>query len=152
MKLENFPNSAKDLHGRLYVGAAVGVSKDMFERVEALVAVGVDVICIDTAHGHSKGVLDAIAAVRSRFKYIQIIGGNVATAEGAKALADAGVNAVKVGVGPGSICTTRIVAGVGVPQLFAIMNAARGLAGTGIPIVGDGGIRYTCLLYTSRCV
>lgn len=143
MKLENFPNSAKDLHGRLYVGAAVGVSKDMFERVEALVAVGVDVICIDTAHGHSKGVLDAIAAVRSRFKYIQIIGGNVATAEGAKALADAGVNAVKVGVGPGSICTTRIVAGVGVPQLFAIMNAARGLAGTGIPIVGDGGIRYT---------
>jgi IMP dehydrogenase len=143
MKLENFPNSAKDLHGRLYVGAAVGVSKDMFERVEALVAVGVDVICIDTAHGHSKGVLDAIAAVRSRFKYVQIIGGNVATAEGAKALADAGVNAVKVGVGPGSICTTRIVAGVGVPQLFAIMNAARGLAGTGIPIVGDGGIRYT---------
>lgn len=143
MKLENFPNSAKDQHGRLYVGAAVGVSKDMFERVEALVSVGVDVICIDTAHGHSKGVLDAIAAVRSRFKYIQIIGGNVATAEGAKALADAGVNAVKVGVGPGSICTTRIVAGVGVPQLFAIMNAARGLVGTGIPIVGDGGIRYT---------
>ncbi len=143
MKLENFPNSAKDLHGRLYVGAAVGVSKDMFERVEALVAVGVDVICVDTAHGHSKGVLDAIAAVRSRFKYIQIIGGNVATAEGARALADAGVNAVKVGVGPGSICTTRIVAGVGVPQLFAIMNAARGLVGTGIPIVGDGGIRYT---------
>ncbi|MFZ1749514.1 MAG: IMP dehydrogenase [Saprospiraceae bacterium] len=143
MKLENFPQAAKDHHGRLYVGAAVGVSKDMFERVEALVSVGVDVICIDTAHGHSRGVLEAIAAVRSKFKYLQIIGGNVATAEGAKALADAGVNAVKVGVGPGSICTTRIVAGVGVPQLFAIRNAAHGLTGSGIPIVGDGGIRYT---------
>jgi IMP dehydrogenase len=143
MKLENYPNSAKDGHGRLYVGAAVGVSKDLFERVDALVNVGVDVICIDTAHGHSKGVLDAVAAVRKQFKDLQIVGGNVATAEGAKALADAGVNAVKVGVGPGSICTTRIVAGVGVPQLYAIRNAARGLAGTGIPIVGDGGIRYT---------
>ncbi len=143
MKLENYPNSAKDSHGRLYVGAAVGVTGDLFERVEALVHVGVDVICLDTAHGHSRGVLDAIAAVRKQYKSLQIIGGNVATAEGAKALADAGVNAVKVGVGPGSICTTRIVAGVGVPQLFAIMNAARGLKGTGIPIVGDGGIRYT---------
>jgi IMP dehydrogenase len=143
MKLENYPNSAKDSHGRLYVGAAVGVSKDLFERVEALVHVGVDVICLDTAHGHSRGVLDAVAAVRKQYKSLQIVGGNVATAEGAKALADAGVNAVKVGVGPGSICTTRIVAGVGVPQLFAIMNAARGLKGTGIPIIGDGGIRYT---------
>ncbi len=143
MKLENYPNSAKDSHGRLYVGAAVGVTSDLFERVEALVHVGVDVICLDTAHGHSRGVLDAIAAVRKQYKSLQIIGGNVATAEGAKALADAGVNAVKVGVGPGSICTTRIVAGVGVPQLFAIMNAARGLKGTGIPIIGDGGIRYT---------
>lgn len=143
MKLENFPNSAKDTHGRLYVGAAVGVSKDLFERVDALVHVGVDVICIDTAHGHSKGVLDAIASVRKKHKNLQIVGGNVATAEGAKALVDAGVNGVKVGVGPGSICTTRIVAGVGVPQLFAIMNAAKGLVGTGIPIIGDGGIRYT---------
>lgn len=143
MKLENFPSSAKDNHGRLYVGAAVGVSKDMIERVEALVSVGVDVICIDTAHGHSRGVLEAIAEVRSKFKYLQIIGGNVATAGGAKALAEAGVNAVKVGVGPGSICTTRIVAGVGVPQLFAIRNAAQGLLDTGIPIIGDGGIRYT---------
>ncbi|MBK7636281.1 MAG: IMP dehydrogenase [Saprospiraceae bacterium] len=143
MKLENFPNSAKDTHGRLYVGAAVGVSKDLFERVDALVQVGVDVICIDTAHGHSKGVLDAIASVRKRHKDLQIVGGNVATAEGAKALVDAGVNGVKVGVGPGSICTTRIVAGVGVPQLFAIMNAAKGLQGTGVPIIGDGGIRYT---------
>ncbi len=143
MKLENFPNSAKDNHGRLLVGAAVGVSRDLFDRVDALVSVGVDVICIDTAHGHSRGVLDAVADVRSRYKDLQIVGGNVATAEGAKALADAGVNGVKVGVGPGSICTTRIVAGVGVPQLYAIRNAARGLAGTGIPIIGDGGIRYT---------
>jgi IMP dehydrogenase len=143
MKLENFPNSAKDTHGRLYVGAAVGVSKDLFDRVDALVQVGVDVICVDTAHGHSKGVLDAIASVRKRHRSLQIVGGNVATAAGAKALVEAGVNGVKVGVGPGSICTTRIVAGVGVPQLFAIMNAARGLVGTGIPIIGDGGIRYT---------
>ncbi len=143
MKLENFPHSAKDKHGRLYVGAAVGVSKDLFERVDALVSVGADVLCIDTAHGHSRGVLDAIKAVRKKYKDLQIVGGNVATAEGAKALADAGVNAVKVGVGPGSICTTRIVAGVGVPQLFAIRNAFQGLLGTGIPIIGDGGIRYT---------
>ncbi|MBK9254177.1 MAG: IMP dehydrogenase [Saprospiraceae bacterium] len=143
MKLENFPNSSKDNHGRLLVGAAVGVSKDLFERVDALIGVGVDVICVDTAHGHSRGVLDAIKSIRKKYKYLQIIGGNVATMEGAAALAEAGVNAVKVGVGPGSICTTRIVAGVGVPQLYAIMNAARGLEGTGIPIVGDGGIRYT---------
>lgn len=143
MKLENYPNSAKDSHGRLLVGAAVGVTGDLFDRVDALVSVGVDVICIDTAHGHSKGVLDAVAAVRARNKYLQIIAGNVATAQGARALADAGVNGVKVGVGPGSICTTRIVAGVGVPQLYAIMNAKMGLRGTGIPIIGDGGIRYT---------
>ena len=143
MKLENYPNSSKDGHGRLLVGAAVGVSGDLIERVEALISVGVDVICVDTAHGHSKGVLDAIKLLRKTFKNLQIVGGNVATAEGAKALADAGVNAVKVGVGPGSICTTRIVAGVGVPQLYAIMNAARGLKSIGIPIIGDGGIRYT---------
>ncbi|MCE2789778.1 MAG: IMP dehydrogenase [Saprospiraceae bacterium] len=143
MKLENYPHSAKDKHGRLFVGAAVGVSKDMFDRVDALVAVGVDVICLDTAHGHSKGVLDAVKEVRKKYPDLQIVGGNVATAEGARALAEAGVNAVKVGVGPGSICTTRIVAGVGVPQLYAIKNAAAGLQGTGIPIIGDGGIRYT---------
>ncbi len=143
MKLENYPNSAKDSHGRLYVGAAVGVSKDLQDRVDALVSVGVDVVCVDTAHGHSRGVLEAVKSLRTRFKDLQLVGGNVATAEGARALADAGVNAVKVGVGPGSICTTRIVAGVGVPQLYAIRNAARGLAGTGIPIIGDGGIRYT---------
>lgn len=143
MKLENFPYSAKDRHGRLLAGAAVGVSHDLMDRVEALVSVGADVICIDTAHGHSRGVLDAIKSVRSKYKNLQIIGGNVATADGAKALADAGVNGVKVGVGPGSICTTRIVAGVGVPQLFAIKHAALGLKDTGIPIIGDGGIRYT---------
>lgn len=143
LKVENYPSSAKDNHGRLLVGAAVGVTADTFERISALVEVGVDVICIDTAHGHSAGVLQQIKRIRAEFKDLQIIGGNVATAEGARALADAGVNGVKVGVGPGSICTTRIVAGVGVPQLYAIMSAAQGLKGTGIPIIGDGGIRYT---------
>jgi IMP dehydrogenase len=143
MKIENYPNSSKDLHGRLLVGAAVGIGKDTHERVNALVEVNVDVICVDTAHGHSVYVLEAIKELRKKFPHVQIIGGNVATAAGAKALADAGVNGVKVGVGPGSICTTRIVAGVGVPQLTAIMNAYQGLKGTGIPIIGDGGIRYT---------
>lgn len=143
LKVENYPSSAKDNHGRLLVGAAVGVTADTFERISALVEVGVDVICVDTAHGHSAGVLAQIKRIRAEFKDLQIIGGNVATAEGARALADAGVNGVKVGVGPGSICTTRIVAGVGVPQLYAIMSAAQGLKGTGIPIIGDGGIRYT---------
>lgn len=143
LKVENYPNSAKDNHGRLLVGAAVGVTTDTFDRIDALVSVGVDVICVDTAHGHSRGVLDQIKKIRGAYKNLQIIGGNVATAEGAKALAEAGVNGVKVGVGPGSICTTRIVAGVGVPQLYAIMSAAEGLKGTGVPIIGDGGIRYT---------
>jgi IMP dehydrogenase len=143
MKLENFPSSAKDTKGRLFVGAALGVTSDLRERVEALMAVSVDVVCVDTAHGHSKGVLDAIKSLRKQYSDLQIVGGNVATAAGARALVDAGVNAVKVGVGPGSICTTRIVAGVGVPQLYAILNAAQGVKGTGVPIVGDGGIRYT---------
>ena len=143
LKVENYPSSAKDSHGRLLVGAAVGVTADTFERISALVEVGVDVVCVDTAHGHSAGVLKQIKRIREEFKHLQIIGGNVATAAGAKALADVGVNGVKVGVGPGSICTTRIVAGVGVPQLYAIMSAAQGLKGTGIPIIGDGGIRYT---------
>ncbi len=143
MKLESHPNSCKDEHGRLRVGAAVGVSADTFARVEALIQVGVDVICVDTAHGHSKGVLDTIRELRNSNPDLQIIGGNVATASGARALADAGVNAVKVGVGPGSICTTRIVAGVGVPQLSAIMGAYEGLKSLGIPIIGDGGVRYT---------
>ena len=122
MKLKNNPNACKDAHGRLIVGAAVGVTKDVLERVTALVNVGVDVICVDTAHGHSKGVLDAIRYVKSQFPDLQIIGGNVATGAGAKALVDAGVDGVKVGVGPGSICTTRIVAGVGVRQLTAIYD------------------------------
>lgn len=143
LKVENYPNSSKDGHGRLVVGAAVGVTSDMLDRMAALVKVGVDAVTIDTAHGHSKGVLDAVRNAKAQFPYLQIIGGNVATGEGAKALVDAGVNAVKVGVGPGSICTTRIVAGVGVPQLFAIRNAYEGIKNSGVPIIGDGGIRYT---------
>ena len=143
LKREDYPNSSKDKHSRLLVGAAVGVKAETMDRISALVEVGVDVICVDTAHGHSAYVLSMIREIRKKYPYLQIIGGNVATADGARALADAGVNGVKVGVGPGSICTTRIVAGVGVPQLSAIMNAAAGLQGTGIPIIGDGGIRYT---------
>ncbi|MBK9107085.1 MAG: IMP dehydrogenase [Saprospiraceae bacterium] len=143
MKIHNYPNSCKDALGRLVVGAAVGISADTMDRIEALVQVDVDVICIDTAHGHSKGVIDMIKKVRKKFKNLQIIGGNIATGEAALALAAAGVNAVKVGVGPGSICTTRVVAGVGVPQLTAIALAAKALSKKGIPIIGDGGIRYT---------
>lgn len=143
MKVKDYPNSAKDSHGRLIVGAAVGISKDTMERVQALVNVDVDVITVDTAHGHSQGVLNMVTSIKNHFPDLQLIGGNIATASGAKALADAGADGVKVGIGPGSICTTRIVAGVGVPQLTAIMNAAKGLEGTGIPIIGDGGIKYT---------
>jgi IMP dehydrogenase len=143
MKVENYPNSCKDSLGRLVVGAALGVSGDLHDRLDALYSVGVDVVCLDTAHGHSKGVLDAIKEVKKRYPDLQVIGGNVATGPGAKALVDAGVDGVKVGVGPGSICTTRIVAGVGVPQLSAIMNAANAIKGSGIPIIGDGGIRFT---------
>lgn len=143
MKIKSNPNACKDQHGRLVVGAAVGVTKDIMDRVAALTSVGVDVVCVDTAHGHSKGVLDTIKLVKQKFPELQIIGGNVATGDGAKALALAGVDGVKVGVGPGSICTTRIVAGVGVPQLTAIMEASKALAGSGVPIVADGGIRYT---------
>ncbi len=143
MRLEDYPHSCKDTFGRLVVGAAVGVNKELQDRVDALVQVQVDVICIDTAHGHSRGVLEAIKLIRQRHPNLEIIGGNVATAEGARALVEAGVNAVKVGVGPGSICTTRIVAGVGVPQLSAIITASRGIAGSGIPVIGDGGIRFT---------
>jgi IMP dehydrogenase len=143
MKIKSNPNACKDQHGRLVVGAAVGVTKDIMDRVSALVGVGVDVICVDTAHGHSKGVLDAIKLVKKTYPDLQVIGGNVATGEGAKALALAGVDGVKVGVGPGSICTTRIVAGVGVPQLTAIMDASKALIGSDVPIVADGGIRYT---------
>lgn len=143
MKVQDYPNSCKDSLGRLVVGAAVGVTSDMLERMEALVHVGVDVVVIDTAHGHSHGVLSAIAVAKETFPDLQIIGGNVATGAGAKALVEAGVDGVKVGVGPGSICTTRVVAGVGVPQLTAIQNAYRAIKDTGVPIIGDGGIRYT---------
>ncbi|MEM1327665.1 MAG: IMP dehydrogenase [Bacteroidota bacterium] len=143
MKVQNYPNACKDKYGRLVVGAAVGVTGDMLERVAALVKVDVDAITVDTAHGHSKGVLDAVREIKNHFPDLQVIGGNVATGEGAKALVDAGVDGVKVGVGPGSICTTRIVAGVGVPQLSAIYRAALAIRGSGVPIIGDGGIRYT---------
>ncbi len=142
-KLKSYPNAAKDQYGRLMCGAAVGVTQDMLDRIKALVQAGVDAVVIDSAHGHSKGVLDAISRAKNAFPELQIIGGNVSTAEGAVALADAGADAVKVGVGPGSICTTRVVAGVGVPQLTAIFEAAQALKERGIPVIADGGIRYT---------
>lgn len=143
LQIKNYPNSIKDQYGRLLVGAALGITKDMLERAEALQAVGVDIVGLDSAHGHSKGVIDALKLLKSNFKHIQVIAGNVATAAGAKALADAGADAVKCGIGPGSICTTRIVAGAGVPQLTAIMETSNALKGTGVPVIGDGGIRYT---------
>lgn len=143
MKLEDYPNSAKDHRGRLLVGAAVGIAADTQDRVDALVQVEVDVIIVDTAHGHSEGVLHMVREIRKRYPDLELIGGNVATGAGAVALKEAGVSGVKVGVGPGSICTTRIVAGVGVPQLSAIYGAAHALRGSGIPIIADGGIRYT---------
>ncbi|MGL5597748.1 MAG: IMP dehydrogenase [Aeromonas sp.] len=142
-KAERKPNACKDELGRLRVGAAVGASAGNEERVAALVAAGVDVLLIDSSHGHSQGVLDRIKATRDAYPQLQIIGGNVATAAGAKALVAAGVNAVKVGIGPGSICTTRIVTGVGVPQITAISDAVEALAGTGIPVIADGGIRFS---------
>ncbi len=143
MKVENYPNASKDSHGRLLVGAALGVTSDTFERVEALIEVGVDAVIVDTAHGHSKGVLTMIKDLKDKFKDLQVIGGNVATASGAQALIDHGADGIKVGVGPGSICTTRIVAGVGVPQLSAIMGAASAAKKAGVPIIADGGIRFT---------
>jgi IMP dehydrogenase len=143
MKVQDYPNSCKDSLGRLVVGAGVGVTHDMMERVEALRKVDVDVIIVDTAHGHSRGVLEAVREIKQVYPDLQVIGGNVATGQGAKALVDAGVDGVKVGVGPGSICTTRIVAGVGVPQLTAIYQAKEAIKGSGVPVVGDGGIRYT---------
>ena len=143
LKVQNYPNACKDSYGRLVVGGAIGVTADMLQRVQALVDVNVDVITIDTAHGHSRGVLEAVRKVRDTFPDLQIIGGNVATADAALALVEAGADGVKVGVGPGSICTTRIVAGVGVPQLSAIANAAEALKSTGVPVIGDGGIRYS---------
>ena len=143
IKVQSYPNACKDSYGRLMAGAAVGVTADMFDRIEALKQVGVDVITIDTAHGHSAGVLNAVKEAKNKFPELQIVAGNVATKEGAKALADAGADGVKVGVGPGSICTTRVVTGVGVPQLTAIYEAAEALKPLGIPLIADGGIRYT---------
>ncbi len=142
-KAESKPNACKDELGRLRVGAAVGVGAGTDERIAALVAAGVDVLLIDTSHGHSQGVLDRVKKTRADYPDLQIIAGNVATAAGAQALADAGVDAVKVGIGPGSICTTRIVTGVGVPQLTAISDAVEGLKGRDIPVIADGGIRFS---------
>ncbi len=142
-KFKNFPQACKDEQGRLRVGAAVGVTADTMERVSALVNAGVDVIAIDTAHGHSKGVIETLKMVKKAFPKLQVIAGNIATAAAAKALAKAGADAVKVGIGPGSICTTRIIAGVGVPQLYAVYECAKALKGTGIPVIADGGIKHT---------
>ena len=142
MKSTEHPLAAKDKNGSLLVGAAVGVGEGTDARVEALVAAGVDVLVVDTAHGHSQGVLDRVKWIKKRFPKTDVIGGNIATASAAKALVDAGADAVKVGIGPGSICTTRIVAGVGVPQITAIDNVSKALEGTGVPMVADGGIRF----------
>src|SRR5215831_5422152 len=142
-KAIKYPNASKDSLGRLRVGAAVGVAKDTVERVEALVGAHVDVIVVDTAHGHSQGVLDMVARVRQRFPDVELVAGNVATAEGTRALIDAGVDAVKVGIGAGSICTTRVVAGIGVPMITAIADCARVAEAHKVPIIADGGIRYS---------
>ena len=142
-KQTSFPNAARDASGRLRVGAAVGVGEGTEERVEALVRAGVDAIVVDTAHGHSKGVIDRVRWVKRNFPQVDVIGGNIATGAAAIALADAGADAVKVGIGPGSICTTRIVAGVGVPQIHAIDAVATALKDTGVPLIADGGVRYS---------
>ena len=143
LKLKSHPNAVKDSFGRLLVGAGVGITSDTLQRVDALYKAGVDIICLDSAHGHTKGVIDMLKNVKKSFKGIQVIAGNIATAAGAKALADAGADAVKVGIGPGSICTTRIVAGTGVPQITAVMQAAAALKNKNVGIISDGGIRYT---------
>lgn len=142
-KSDDFPMACKDDLGRLRVGAAVGTGADTEDRVTALAAAGVDVIVVDTAHGHSQGVISRVAWVKKNFPQVQVIGGNIATAAAARDLVDAGADAVKVGIGPGSICTTRIVAGVGVPQITAVANVAKELEGTGVPLIADGGIRYS---------
>ena len=143
LKTTEFPHANKDADGRLRVGAAVGVGADTDERVKALVEAGVDVLVVDTAHGHSQGVLDRVKWVKETYPHVQVIGGNIATAQAALDLVAAGADAVKVGIGPGSICTTRIVAGVGVPQLTAIHNVSEALKGTGVPLIADGGIRFS---------
>ena len=142
-KKKNKPNACNDSFGRLRVGAAVGVTPDILERIEALKNAGVDVVSIDTAHGHSKGVMDAAKRVKKKYPSLEIIVGNIATGEAAKALAKVGADAVKVGVGPGSICTTRVVAGVGLPQLSAVYEASKALKGSGVPVIADGGIRFS---------
>lgn len=142
-KARIFPNSAKDSKGRLVVGAAVGVTQDMMDRVDALVRAKVDVICVDTAHGHSKGVLDAVHLIKLKYPDLDIIAGNVATAAGTRALIEAGADCIKVGIGPGSICTTRVVAGIGVPQITAVIDCAEEAGKHGIPIIADGGIKYS---------
>jgi IMP dehydrogenase len=143
LKETEHPAACKDAHGKLRVGAAVGVGEGTDERVAALVEAGVDVLVVDTAHGHAQGVLDRVKWVKSRYPGVEVIGGNVGTAEGAKALVDHGADGVKVGIGPGSICTTRIVAGVGVPQITAIHNVSAALDGSGVPLIADGGVRYS---------
>ncbi|PIQ53910.1 MAG: IMP dehydrogenase [Comamonadaceae bacterium CG12_big_fil_rev_8_21_14_0_65_59_15] len=142
-KQTSFPNAARDAQGKLRVAAAVGVGEGTEERVELLARVGVDAIVVDTAHGHSKGVIDRVRWVKQHFPQVQVIGGNIATGAAALALVEAGADAVKVGIGPGSICTTRIVAGVGVPQIMAIDSVAQALKGTGVPLIADGGVRYS---------
>ncbi len=142
-KSRDYPQACKDEQERLRVGAAVGTGAGTEERVEALAAAGVDVIVVDTAHGHSQGVLDRVRWVKTHYPQIQVIGGNIATGEAALALVEAGADAVKVGIGPGSICTTRIVAGVGIPQITAVSNVAEALKGTGVPLIADGGVRYS---------
>jgi len=143
LKSTEHPNACKDDLGQLRVGAAVGTGGDTADRVEALVSAGVDVLVVDTSHGHSQGVLDRVRWVKRTYPQVEVVGGNVATAAGARALADAGADAVKIGIGPGSICTTRIVAGVGVPQITAILNEIEGVGSLGVPIIADGGIRYS---------
>jgi len=143
LQLQNKPNAVKDEYGRLLVGAALGITNDLLDRAGALQQIGVDVVCLDSAHGHSRGVLEALKAVKKNFKGLQVIAGNIGTAAGAQALVEAGADAVKVGIGPGSICTTRIVAGAGVPQITAIMEAASVLHKLKVPLIADGGIRYT---------
>lgn len=142
-KAQRYPNACKDERGQLRVGASVGTSADTDERVAALIEAGVDVVVVDTAHGHSRRVLDRISWIKQKYPNVQVIGGNIATADGARALADAGADAIKVGIGPGSICTTRIVAGIGVPQISAIEQAAEAVADAGIPVIADGGIRFS---------
>ncbi|MBM3432214.1 MAG: IMP dehydrogenase [Bacteroidetes bacterium] len=143
LKLKSHPHAVKDSFGRLLVGAGVGITKDILDRVAALQQVGVDVIALDSAHGHSRGVIDALKSVKKNFRGVDVIAGNVGTATGAKALSDAGADAVKVGIGPGSICTTRIVAGAGMPQMSAVMEAAAALKKSRTTLIADGGIRYT---------